>query len=253
MKVRLLASSSQETAIRHYSSSYLVDENLAIDAGSIGFEGSPEQQEKVRHIFLTHSHADHVSSLPILLENVYTGDGDCPTIYGGAQTLDAVQNHIFNDLIWPDFIQLSKSIPPFLRLQTLQSEMPLTVAGYRITPVLVNHTIPTFAYIVDDGNCSVIFGGDSGPTERLWQIANDLPNLKAVFLEATFPNSMEELAALSAHLTPTLFAKEAEKIKTGVRLMAIHIKARFRAKVIEELLALGLPVEIVECGRTYEF
>ena len=100
----------------------------------------------------------------------------------------------------------------------------------------------------------MIFGADSGPTERIWKIAHQTPNLRAVFLEACFPNSLADLAKASLHLTVGMFAGEVAKIPTGVKIIAIHIKVRYRDHVIRELKALGLPnLEIGECERNYEF
>jgi ribonuclease BN (tRNA processing enzyme) len=123
-----------------------------------------------------------------------------------------VQKHIFNNQVWPDFIAISKTMPPFLRVCPLEREVPARVDGLKITPVQVNHLIPTLGFVVSDHESAVIFGGDSGPTERLWEIARQTQGLRAVFLEACFPNSMTRLAELSLHLTPQMFGREAAKI-----------------------------------------
>ncbi|MBV8116267.1 MAG: 3',5'-cyclic-nucleotide phosphodiesterase [Silvibacterium sp.] len=254
MKVRLLGSSVHDTARRQYVTSYLINGVVGIDAGSTGFHGTPQEQEAVEHVFLTHSHIDHTASLPIFVENAWTPTEGCPTIYGSPQTLDAVQKHIFNDVIWPDFVALSRNMPPFLRLHPIDPEMPLEAAGLRFTPILVHHVVPTFGYVVSDGHSSVIFGADSGPTHRIWEVAHQTPNLRAVFLEACFPNSLSGLAKASLHLTTDMFAREVAKIPPGVRIVAIHIKVRYREQVIRELKALGLPnLEIGECEKDYEF
>jgi mRNA degradation ribonuclease J1/J2 len=107
MNIIILGSSDQDAARRQYVSSYLINGSVAIDAGCLGFHGSPADQEAVRHLFLTHAHADHVTSLPIYLENVWTPGPDCPILYGSRETLDMVRRHIFNDEVWPDFVALS--------------------------------------------------------------------------------------------------------------------------------------------------
>ena len=254
MKIRLLGSSVPDAARRQYVSSYLINGVVGIDLGCTGFYGTPQEQEAVKHVFLTHSHTDHTASLPIFVENAWTPAGNCPVIYGSRETLDAVENHIFNDVIWPDFIALSRNMPPFLRLCPIESEIPIEAAGLTLTPIPVNHVVPTFGYVVSDTGGSVIFGADSGPTDRIWQVAHQIPNLRAVFLEACFPNSLTSLAKASLHLTADMFAGEVAKIPAGVKVIAIHIKVRYRDQVIRELEALGLPdLEIGECERDYEF
>jgi ribonuclease BN (tRNA processing enzyme) len=254
MKIRLLGSSVPDPSRRQYVSSYLINSRVAIDIGCTGFYGSPQEQEAIKHVFLTHSHTDHTASLPIFVENAWTPNDDCPTIHGSTETLEAVQNHIFNNIMWPDFVALSRNAPPFVRLSALQPETPVEAAGLRLTPVSVHHVVPTFAYIVDDGRSAVIFGADSGPTNRIWELAHKTPNLRAVFLEACFPNLLSDLAKVSLHLTPEMFAGEVAKIPRGVRILAVHIKVRYREQVIRELRDLNLAeVEIGECEKDYHF
>ena len=254
MRIRPLGSSLVDGAHRQYVTSYLVNGSVAIDAGCLGFFGTPLDQELVKHVFLTHVHADHVASLPIFVENAWTDAETCPVVYGSPTTLEAVERHIFNDVIWPDFISLSQYMSPFLMLCNLENEVAVCVDGLRITPVPVNHLIPTFGFVVSDGSSSVIFGGDSGATSRIWEIARETPNLKAVFLEASFPNSMRRLAETSYHLTPEMFATEAAKIPAGVKIIAVHLKVRYRAELVRELFELGLPdLEIGDCEKDYVF
>lgn len=254
MKIRLLGSSVHDTARRQYVSSYLINGAVAIDAGCLGVYGTPKDQEAVRHVFLTHSHADHTASLPIFVENAWTPTQNCPRIYGSPETLSAVQKHIFNDVMWPDFIALSKTTPPFLYFCPLQDEVSVEADGLQVTPVRVNHVVPTFGYVVSDGESAVIFGSDSGPTERLWEVAQQTAGLRAIFLEACFPNYLTSLAEVSLHMTPQLFSREVTKMPAGVKVVAVHIKVRYREDVIRELRGLQLPnLEIGECEKEYEF
>jgi ribonuclease BN (tRNA processing enzyme) len=250
----MFGSSTNDAARRQYVSSYLINGSVAVDAGCVGLHGTPQEQGLVRHVFLTHAHADHTASLPVFLENVWTGSDTCPVIYGSRETLDSLQRHMFNGVIWPDFVDLSRRMPPFLALSTLESEVPVEAEGLRVTPVMVDHLIPTFGFVISDGSSAVIFGGDSGATRRLWEVAHETPGLKAVFLEASFPNSMTRLAEVSRHLTPEMFGAEAAKIPAGVKIIAVHLKVRYREELIRELFALGLPdLEIGECEKEYRF
>ena len=254
MKVRLLGSCAADAVNRQYVSSYLINDSVAIDAGCLGVWGTPQEQEAIKHVFLTHSHTDHVASLPIFVENAWTPAGNCPVVYGSAETLENVQKHIFNNAIWPDFIAISKTMPPFLRVYPLREEVPVQANGLTIIPVRVNHVIPTFGFVVSDGTSTIIFGGDSGPTERLWEIARNSPSLRAVFLEACFPNSMTNLAEVSLHMTPEMFGREVAKMPVATRVIAVHIKVRYREQVIQELRDLSLPnLEIGRCEMDYSF
>ena len=254
MKIQLLGSSVSNPAGHQYVSSFIINKSVAIDAGSLGFHGTPQEQEKIRHIFLTHSHCDHVASLPIFVENVWTPSAECPQVYGSPETLDSVQRHIFNNVVWPDFVALSQNMPPFLRLCPLQPEVEVRVDGLRIMPVPVDHLVPTFGYVIADDRSAVIIAGDTGPTARLWEIARQTPDLRAVFLEACFPNSLKRLAEASCHLTPEMFGREVGKMPSGIKVVAMHIKVRYREEVIQELNALGLSnLEIGLCEKEYDF
>jgi ribonuclease BN (tRNA processing enzyme) len=254
MKVQLLGSSVRNPAGHQYVSSFIINKTVAIDAGSVGFHGTPQEQETIRHIFLTHSHCDHIASLPIFVENVWTPSQDCPQVYGSPETLDSVQRYVFNDIVWPDFVGLSKSMPPFLQLCALRPEEQVQVGGLRILPVPVDHLVPTFGYVIADNRSAVIIAGDTGPTTRLWEVAHQTPGLRAVFLEACFPNSLKRLAETSCHLTPEMFGGEVAKMPAGIKVVAMHIKVRYREEVIRELNALRLPnLEIGVCEKEYEF
>ena len=254
MKVIILGSSCGAVGSRQYVSTYLINDLVAIDAGYLGFYGSPEEQQRIRHVFLTHPHSDHTASLPIFLENVWTPSPECPTVYGSAETLASIQQYIFNDSVWPDFIALSRKMPPFLRVQALDAEVPVHAEGLIVTPVRVDHTVPTYAYVVQDGAAAVIFGADTGPTTRLWEVAATLSGLQAVLLEVSFPNRMKAIAEASCHLTPEMFGREAAKAPPGVRIIAMHLKVRYHDEIVRELSELGLPqVEVGECERDYIF
>jgi len=253
VKVRILGSSVGDTSPRQYVSSYLVNETIAVDAGCLGLHGTPREQEGIRHVFLTHSHFDHTATLPIFVENAWTPTGESPRIYGSSETLDAVQRHIFNDVMWPDFVALSRKMHPFLHLCPLDTELPVAVDGLRITPIRVNHVVPTVGYVITDDRNAVIIAGDTGPTERLWEVAHQTAGLRAVFLEACFPNSMKRIAEISLHLTPEMFAREVGKMPPGVKVIVTHIKVRYHDDVVRELHALGLPqMEIGDCEKEYD-
>lgn len=257
MQITLLPSSvgALADASLAYLTSLVINDTVAIDAGSLGVYQGPEEQARIKHILLTHAHLDHIASLPIFLENTYSF-GDAATIYGSEESLHCLQTDIFNNRVWPDFVALSEIRPdmPFLKLQTLAPREPVEVAGLRVTPVPVRHAVPTVGYLIEDETTSVVFSGDTGPTEELWERANDLPNLKAVFLEVTFPDALASLAEISKHLTPTTFAGELAKLRRPVPVIAMHIKPRYHAEVVREVEALGLEqVRIGQAGVVYTF
>ena len=237
-----------------YLTSYLVNDTIAIDAGALGQFRTPADQARIRHVLLSHTHIDHIGSLPVLVENAYEGTRDCMTIHGSEAVLDCLRRDIFNDRVWPNFIGLSRPEAPFLKLSTLVAGRPIELDGLRIIPVPVDHVVPTFGFMIEDGNAAIVISSDTGPTDEIWRRANATANLRAVFIEATFPDSMAELARVSKHLTPSMLAAEVRKLKSPVPVITVHIKARFHAQMTRELHALGLPnFEIGRFGKVYTF
>jgi|SRR5271165_3462727 len=254
MRVRVLGSAPEDASRKQYLSSYLVNDSVAVDAGCLGQHRTPTEQAAIRHIFLTHSHLDHTGSLPVFVENVYGLQGECPVIYGPAHTIQSLQQDIFNDGPWPDFVRIGATGLPFMRLVEVAAEIPIEADGLWVTPVAVDHVVPTFAYVVSSPDASVIFAADSGPTDRLWEVARQTPHLRGVFLECSFPNERQWLADVSLHLTPNTFAQETAKLAKGVQVIAVHIKPRFREAIVSELSKLEIPgLTIAECETTYSF
>ncbi|HZY83201.1 MAG TPA: 3',5'-cyclic-nucleotide phosphodiesterase [Gemmataceae bacterium] len=255
MKITLIPSTAGDSSGQHqFLSSCLLNDSVALDAGCLGFAHSPEQQARVRHVLLSHTHLDHLASLPIFLENVYEADGPGVTIHGSTPVLECCQRDLFNDRIWPDFVALSRDGMPFLKLSPFEPGQTIDLDGLRITAVALDHVVPTVGYLIADADSTVAFVSDTGPTDAVWRHANAASNLKAVFLEATFPNSLTWLAEVSKHLTPALFAGEAAKLTRPARLIAVHIKARYRDQVVAELQALRLPrLEVGRFDAPYTF
>jgi ribonuclease BN (tRNA processing enzyme) len=255
MKVVLVPSAAGVGRPYHYLSSYVIDGVIAVDAGGLGFHGPLAEQARVRHVFLTHSHIDHLASLPLFLENVYGAHADCVCVHGSAAVLDCLQRDLFNDRVWPDFLRISRERKPaYLRTSLLEECRPVEAEGLRVTPVSVDHVVPTFAFVVEGPTAAVAVVTDTAPTEAVWERCRRTPNLKAVFLECAFPNSAAFLAGVAKHLTTDLFVRELRKAGPGVPVIAVHLKARMHDEIAGEILAHGLPnVRIAEPGKVYEF
>jgi ribonuclease BN (tRNA processing enzyme) len=237
-----------------FLSSYIIDEVVAIDAGGLGLLGDLDSQCRVKDVFLTHSHMDHIATLPLFLENVFQSPGETVTLHASETTLNCLRRDIFNGRVWPDFIGMSEQGLPFVEIDILEPGRTVEAAGLWLTPVEVDHIVPTLGFLVDAPGVTVAIPSDTGPTEAFWRAAGAAENLKAIFLEASFPNAMSQLARESKHLTPSMFADVVRKLGRSVSFIAVHIKPRFYDKVVEELSTLGLPgVQIGKPGLMYEY
>jgi len=254
VKIKLLESSVGTGAHQQILASYIVNDTIVIDAGSIGFVNPLQIQKQIEHVFLSHSHIDHLASLPIFIDNVYTPGPECPTVYGSPETLKCLKEHLFNDVIWPDMIRLSAEETPFLKLCEISPDQPVQAGHLTITPVCLNHIVPTFGFILDDGQDAAAIVSDTSPTDHVWDLINANDRIRGIFLECSFPNSFEWLADKAMHLTPDLVKAELEKLQLDIPVIAIHIKIAFEPTVRSELETLRLPnLQIGEPGRTYTF
>ena len=266
MQIQMLAVTTADQPPGQYTSSYLAapggasidtaDMLVAVDAGCLGFWNTPEDQMRVKHVPLTHAHADHIASLPIFLENVFDPGPDAPTIYATRETLDALRAHLLNNVLWPDFIGMSNASNAFCHAVEIEAETPFTVGGLEVLPVAVDHQIPTVGFLIREPGtaATAIFAADSGPTDRIWQAATeDGRDPRLALIEASFPDAMHELAVISKHLTPATLATEAAKLPGDTRVVAVHVKPRFKHVIAEELVALGLPnLELGQTGQRFE-
>jgi len=222
-----------------FLTTFVVNGTVAIDAGALGFWGDLDGQLRVGHVFLSHSHADHVCSLPIFVTNTLDERARNIVVHGHAPVVDSLSRDVFNGRLWPDFLRPASGTRPLLELEETSEGRCCEVDGLRITPIPVDHPVPTMAHLVDDGESAVVISTDSAPTRELWRVAARMPRLKAVFLGASFPEEQSALARIAGHLTPGQVDEELAKIAAGVPVYAVHIKPGHRDAVIDQLRALG--------------
>ena len=252
MKIKVIGSSVDGSPCQ-YAASYVINDRVAIDAGSIGFM-SVEAQKQIDHILISHSHLDHIASLPIFIDNVYTPGPDCVTVHGNHSVIECLQANFFNECVWPDLLRLSREESPFLKFETLEDSVAVESNNLMITPVALDHVVPTLGFVIDDGESAIAIVSDTGPTQKVWDMLNQNPRLKCVIIESAFPNSMSWLAERAKHLTPALLRGEYAKIEKQVPLIVVHIKPAYYAEVTKELKALCIPsLEISAPNREYEF
>lgn len=254
MKITVVPSSPLDPTGSQYLTTFLVDNSIAIDAGALGLYGAPREQMSIENVFLTHSHADHVGSLPIFLENTGYWRERPVTIYGSDATLASLRRDVFNDRVWPDLTRLETRNGFMVSLRRLEPECPVLVDGFRVTAVPVTHVVPTFGYLIEGRDSAVVFGADSGPTSRLWEIAVSAHPLRAAFIECTFPDALKDHARRTGHLCPTLLAEEATKLPSHTKIIVVHMRPSFRTQVEEQLLAhADSRIRIARGGAVFDY
>lgn len=234
--------------------SYVINRSLAVDAGAIGLM-SPARQKEIKAVFLSHAHADHIATLPLFIENVFTPGPECVTLYASDDTLASLRRHVFNDQIWPDLERLAGGDSPFFKCQSICAGDVLQVGDLQVTPFDVDHTIPTLGFLIEEPETAIAIVSDTAPCDTIWEFLSDTPRLQAVFLEISFPDALAWLAEKSKHLTPSTFLAETRKLRREVQWYITHVKSEHAEQVGLEVASLGLAshYEFAIASRDYRF
>jgi len=234
---------------------FLIDDRVAVDAGSIAIASNNEQRIKVRDIIVTHPHMDHIASLPIYIDDLYPSLQEPMRIYATPEVIDLLERDVFNWNVYPRFSELTNNYGPVMEYIPIPIGKPFPVAHLTVCAVPVNHIVPTVGLVVSDGQKSVAFSSDTAETDEFWTIVNQMKDLDALLIETSFPNRMAKLAHVSRHFTPATLGQELKKLThNGMDIMAVHLKPSYRDEIIEQLNALNIPkLSVMEPGRVYEW
>lgn len=251
MKLRVLGSAGAEFP-DFRPPAFLIDDHLLLDAGTIAAALTEEEQVRLRHLFITHSHLDHIRGIPALADNIIIRNYQhTVTVYSIKDVVSAMQDHLFNNIIWPDFTVIPTPDNPVISFVTIETDREYAVSDYSVRAIPVSHTVPAVGYRVCQGDTTLLYTGDTGPTEEIWHYAN---GVDALIVEVSFPNSMESLALLTKHLTCSLLKAELEKITIlPKRILVTHPKPQFVDIIRTEIESLGLKeIELLHDGAEFK-
>ena len=224
MRLRVLGCSGGIGGRHLRTTSFLVDSDVLLDAGSGVGDLTLAELSQVDHIFLTHSHLDHVTSIPFLVDTVGGMRRRPLTIHATRATIEILRNHLFNWSIWPDFSEIPSAEAPFMRYEEVEIGATVVLGTRRFTPIPANHTVPAVGYHLDSGSGSLVFTGDTGPNDALWRVVNAIGNLRILIIETAFSNKERHLAEISRHLCPAMLAEELEKLERNAEIYITHLK-----------------------------
>jgi len=217
------------------TTSMLVDHDLLIDAGTGVGDLSINELAQIDHVFLTHSHMDHVASIPFIADTVGWMRDRPLTIHATEETLAIIRAHVFNWKLWPDFTQIPDASSPVMRYETMTVGTTCVMDGRRITPLPANHVVPAVGFHLDSGRASLVFTGDTTTNDALWPIVNGISNLKYLIIESALADRELELARVSKHLCPTLLAEELAKLRLDPEIYITHLKPRESEIIMQQI------------------
>lgn len=302
MRVRVLGCHGGETP-RHRTTCLLIDERITIDAGSVCRSLALDEQVKLDHMLISHSHMDHVKDLALLADQVI-GRRTLPVVlHCGPETAETLSSSYFNNYLWPDFTRIPTPQAPVMKIDVHEAETsfripapgaapgappaktrrpasrrvgakrrptrgatrakstsralePLVEGEYDVRFVPVTHPVESMAMIIRGATGSILYSSDTGPTTRLWQVANQTADLRGMFVELSFPNHMQALADVAGHYTPQTLAAELKKVKNRdeIPLFLYHLKPTFYEATKNELAGLRLKnTHLVELTDEFTF
>lgn len=217
------------------TTSLLLDDDVLIDAGTGVGDLSLEALLKIDHIFVTHSHLDHIAAIPLLLDTVMGIRTKPVTVHAMPEVINILKQHIFNWLIWPNFNQIPNSANPFLIYSEITVDNPVTFNHKTITALPANHVVPAVGYQIDCGAHSLVFTGDTTCSKAFWQAVNRIKNLKYLIIETAFSNAESELALLSKHLCPNTLADELIHLQSQPEIFITHLKPGEDVTIMQEI------------------
>ena len=258
MKIQLLPSSIDSTgqcSPEQRLTCFVVDDHVAIDAGSLGIGITDHQRSTIRDVIITHPHIDHVASLPIFIDDLFSSLKQPVKIYATQDVIDILERDLFNWALYPRFSELRNDYGRVLEYVQVFPNQEFSVGHLKATAIPVSHSVPTVGLIISDSTSTIAFSSDTAKTDNFWTAVNSEKSIDALFIESSFPNSMTQLAEASYHLTPQSLLEELAKLeRQNLDILAVHIKPTFRKEVIEELKALNMPnLRVMKPGIVYEF
>lgn len=219
----------------------LVDDHIALDAGSLAVGLSFEEQRLVRHVFISHRHYDHVRDLLVLgLSCTYMNTSI--DVYATEATLKAVGDGLFGSGLYPDARSRPSQDKPAVRFHTVSPYEPVSLpGGYTVVATPVVHSVEATGYEVTgpDGR-RLFYSGDTGPG-----VAQAWPHIKPhlIALECTLDNSEAKKDQWGAHLRPDSFGEALVKFNEihgyMPKSLAVHLAPWFEEGIRRDLPAVA--------------
>jgi ribonuclease BN (tRNA processing enzyme) len=241
MRIRVLGSSGAELP-GHRPPSFLLNGKILFDAGSLTNILPAKDLLKIEHIFITHTHLDHIMGIPFLADHLmFSEKRHKVNVIGIPAVIGAIQKNLLDGSIWPDFTAIPDTNEAILELKELELGQSIKIGGYTIAPYKVNHPVQAAGYLVEDERKRRFFyTGDMGPSDSTWEEIGE-KQIHCLIIDVSFPSHMEQIAIRTGHLTPRLLKEELLKMKLPPRrIYVIHIKSQYIKLIKKELRESGI-------------
>lgn len=254
MDIRVLGCSGGIGGSQRRTTALAVDSDILIDCGTGVGELSFEALSRIDHIFLTHSHFDHLALLPMLIDSVAEQRTQPISVYALPETLTALRQHVFNWVLWPDFTVLPHTDRPVLRLHPVQPGQTVSLGARHVTALPAEHSVPAVGYaLAQDGGGSLAFSGDTTLCPPLQDALNAQSDLRYLLIETAFPEDMRQKAEISRHLCPSLLGTFLSGLKCHPEIFITHLKPACELRACKDIVLIAdhrVP-QMLNIGQTF--
>lgn len=258
MKLQLLPSTFNEKGKsdkRQHLSCFIIDDRVAVDAGSLAMGANEIQRRQVRDVILTHAHIDHIAGLPLFIDDLFAYIEKPVEIYATKQVIKILEKNIFNWDVYPRFSELKNENGQVMQYYPFKVGEQFKVEHLNVKAIRVNHKVPAVGFVISDGTSKIAITGDTAEMDEFWEEVNKQKKVNALLIECAFPNKLTDLANISHHLTPQKLNLELEKFQHKDCLIYIkNIKPMYYKEIIKELKELKIKnLKILKIGKEYNF
>lgn len=255
MRIRILGCSGG-IGLGLRTTSILVDDHILIDAGTGVGDLTVGELKGIRHVFLTHSHLDHIAGLPLFLDSVFDDLRGRPiTVHARSETIAALREHIFNWVVWPDFETLPTVEEPVLAFKEIAAGERVELANCAMRAVDVHHSVPSLGFCIEREGRVFAFSGDTMTNKGLWQVLNAYPSVDVLIMEVSFPNAQIELARKAKHYCPSMLAEDLDNLEHAPEIWVTAMKPGSEDEIFGEVLESmpGRAIKRLRRGDVFDF
>jgi ribonuclease BN (tRNA processing enzyme) len=258
MKFQLLPSTFDENGCaspKQHLACFVIDNCVAIDAGSLAMAAGSVQKEQIRDIVLTHAHLDHIAGLPLFIDDLFASLTEPIRVHATNEVVEILERDVFNWDVYPRFSELKNEFGTVLEYHPFEIGEKFSIRHLNFKSVSVNHKVPAVGFIVSDREKTFALSGDTAGMNEFWETVNGEEDLNAILIECAFPNELKSIANDSHHLTPDTLKKEIAKSRhKNTPIFIINLKPMYRDEIIRQIVELKIEnLQILEVGKIYNW
>lgn len=237
------------------TSSFLVDDDVLVDCGTGVGDLEFDALSRIEHVFVSHSHIDHIASIPLLVDSIGEICSRTVTLYATAETLHILRAHVFNWLVWPDFTSIPDRNHSYLHLQPVEVGESVRLGDRVFTALPALHTVPAVGWCLDSGEAQLVYSGDTTYSAELIAAINAIPALRYLIVETAFPDEMLAMSMAARHLCPGMLGSMLDELTVTPEVYISHLKPGFGERIMEQVEHLRgrLRGKRLAHGQVFEF